>query len=318
MNEIVSIIVPVYNVEKYLARCMNSILSQTYKELQIIVVNDGSTDTSPTILHSYHDPRLIIITKENGGQSSARNEGLKLATGKYVTFVDSDDWIHPNTVSSMVAAAEKYDADIVDVQYKIVHEKRDAFNKNEEEIINVYHGEDCNTQLYLDYVPNFAWGKLFRKSLIFEKQPILFPEGRLYEDEATAYKFMKRCSTIVTLRGMGYYFYFMRSDSTVHTRSLKHAYDKLEVNKEMDVFRTDNPYWSLYKQKTLYDTYVYCLRLPKDIKCTHEAKVLMQELERLGKSVHCSVWYKTFLTPNFYKAFLWQTKFVKLISCLYR
>lgn len=319
MSEIVSIIVPVYNVEKYLARCMNSLLSQTYKELQIIVVNDGSTDNSLMILQSYTDPRIIIINKENGGLSSARNVGIKHATGKYVTFIDSDDWIHPNTISSMVAAAEKYGADIVDVQYKIVHEKRDAFNKNEEEIINVYHGEDCNSQLYLNYVPNFAWGKLYLRERMFKDDSIRFPEGRLYEDDATAYMFMKRCRTLVTLRGIGYYYYFIRINSIVHTKSLKHAYDKYVVNKEMTSFKTNNQYWGIYRLKFLYGAYVYCLRLPKDIKNSHKCKMLMHEIELLGKDVSFGQsWYKLICTPNFYKAFLWKTGLVKLISFLYK
>lgn len=318
MDEIVSIIVPVYNVEKYLARCMNSILSQTYKELQIIVVNDGSTDDSLMILQSYIDPRIIIVNKENGGLSSARNAGIKHAIGKYVTFVDSDDWIHPNTISSMVDAAEKYNADIVNVEYKIVHGDHDAGNSKGIETINAYYDEDCNTQLYLNYVPNFAWGKLFLRKLIFEEKPIMFPEGRLYEDDAIAYKYMKRCQTLVCLRGIEYYYYFMRPNSTVHTKSLKHAYDKYIVNKEMATFKTENPYWGIYRLKSLYGAYVYCLRLPNNVKCSQECKMLMHEIEMLGTRVSFELpWYKLINTPNFYKAFLFKTGLIKLISFLY-
>ena len=98
----VSIIIPVYNVEPYVARCIDSVVNQTYNNLQIIVVNDGSIDNSLQILNTYNDDRLQIITKENGGLSSARNEGLKYVVGDYILFIDSDDWIHLNMINVMI------------------------------------------------------------------------------------------------------------------------------------------------------------------------------------------------------------------------
>ena len=116
----VSIIIPVYNVEPYVARCIDSVVNQTYNNLQIIVVNDGSIDNSLQILNTYNDDRLQIITKENGGLSSARNEGLKYVVGDYILFIDSDDWIHLNMINVMIKEAIKTDADIVSIYEKRV------------------------------------------------------------------------------------------------------------------------------------------------------------------------------------------------------
>lgn len=111
----VSIIVPVYNVENYLSRCLNSLINQTLKDIEIICVNDGSTDGSSAILEEFaqKDSRIRIVNKENGGLSSARNEGLKYVTSDYVGFVDSDDWIEPDTYESALSAVQKTNADIV-------------------------------------------------------------------------------------------------------------------------------------------------------------------------------------------------------------
>lgn len=113
----ISVIVPVYNVEDYLEECINSILGQTYKNLEIILVDDGSTDNSSKICDIYEkkDKRIKVIHKENGGLSSARNEGLKYRTGEYISFVDSDDFIDKTMYEKLYSAIKKYDADVVRV-----------------------------------------------------------------------------------------------------------------------------------------------------------------------------------------------------------
>ena len=110
----VSVIVPVYNVEKYLRQCLDSIINQTLKEIEILCINDGSTDSSPEILKEYEekDSRIKIINKKNAGLSAARNQGLELAKGEYVSFIDSDDWINETFCEALYTAAKKYDSDI--------------------------------------------------------------------------------------------------------------------------------------------------------------------------------------------------------------
>ena len=158
----VSIIIPVYNVEPYVARCIDSVVNQTYNNLQIIVVNDGSIDNSLQILNTYNDDRLQIITKENGGLSSARNEGLKYVVGDYILFIDSDDWIHLNMINVMIKEAIKTDADIVSIYEKRV--MSDDVIEEDMQIANVssYQGKDCLSQLLLNRIPNYVWGKLYR------------------------------------------------------------------------------------------------------------------------------------------------------------
>ena len=114
-NPLISVIVPVYNVAEYLSRCVDSILAQSYENLQIILVDDGSTDDSGKICEEYakKDARIQVIHQNNGGLSSARNAGLDLASGEYIGFVDSDDWIEPEMYAEMLARMEKYDAQLV-------------------------------------------------------------------------------------------------------------------------------------------------------------------------------------------------------------
>ena len=109
---LVSVIIPVYNVEKYLKECLESVLAQTYRNLEIIVVNDGSTDNSSQICHEFKDPRLILIDKKNGGLSDARNKGVEVSNGKYIIFVDSDDVIHPQLVEELLGNLLTYEGDI--------------------------------------------------------------------------------------------------------------------------------------------------------------------------------------------------------------
>ena len=110
MNPKISIVIPVYNVEKYVSKCLQSVVNQTYRNLEIIIVNDGSTDNSVEIVKKYKkiDQRIKLINKENGGLSSARNAGISLVTGQYVTFIASDDWISSNYTDEMVLEAYKY------------------------------------------------------------------------------------------------------------------------------------------------------------------------------------------------------------------
>lgn len=126
MKELISIIVPVYNVEQYLDDCLISIINQTYKNLEIILIDDGSTDKSGKICDEYakKDSRIIVIHKENGGVSSARNAGLRIAKGAYIGFVDPDDWIAEDMYEVLYSNAKKYDADVSVCKYKIVKNRR--------------------------------------------------------------------------------------------------------------------------------------------------------------------------------------------------
>ena len=186
---LISVIVPVYNVEEYLPRCVDSLLSQTYEKLEIILVDDGTKDASDKICDAYaaRDPRVKVIHKENGGLSSARNAGIDIASGEYLAFVDSDDWIEPDTYAHMLGVALKYGVKLVcagryDVKSQ-TGEKKLGLCPPREEVIS---GMELTRRIFLwDNVDSAAWDKLYHRSLFRE---IRYPLGKICEDVPTTYR----------------------------------------------------------------------------------------------------------------------------------
>ncbi len=186
---LISVIVPVYNVEEYLSRCVDSILAQTYRNLEIILVDDGTKDASDKICDDYaaKDPRIRVIHKQNGGLSSARNAGIDIARGEYLGFVDSDDWIEPGMYEHMLALAEKYDARLVCAgRYDIssrTGEKKVGLCPQKEEVISGM--ELLGRTFTWDGCDSAAWDKLYHRSLF---ETIRYPLGQYSEDVAMFYK----------------------------------------------------------------------------------------------------------------------------------
>ena len=187
----ISVVVPIYNVEKYLEKCIKSILNQTYNNLEIILVNDGSTDNCLNICKKFEkiDKRIFVINKENGGLSEARNYGIDKATGKYITFVDSDDYIDEDYLEFLYKNLIINNCDISICNPRIVYEDggksrtlyKYCFPQN-----IVLEGEKAlEMMLYQKKFDNSAWGKLYKINLFDE---IRYPVGKLYEDIATTYK----------------------------------------------------------------------------------------------------------------------------------
>lgn len=179
----ISVIVPIYNVEKYLDRCITSIISQTYKDLEIILVDDGSTDTSGEICDRYasEDSRIVVIHKQNGGLSDARNAGLVRATGDYIGYVDGDDWIEPDMYELMVTNCMSAGADVAACRYKEVYPDRCVDGSTDmiktlskEETLEIYLCGDAQVKIY-----NSVWSKLFKKELVKDYR---FPVGQKSED----------------------------------------------------------------------------------------------------------------------------------------
>lgn len=196
MNELISIVVPVYNVEKYLNICMESILKQTYSNIEVILVDDGATDCSGQMCDHYaeQDERVKVIHQKNGGLSDARNNGITQARGKYITFIDSDDVVSSELVAYLYNILKENDVDIAICDpvhcypnQKIVFEQ-ETFNR-------VYDPEDAIAEML--YQKSFlvaAWGKLYRKEYFEE---IDFPHGMLFEDSAVMYKLFDKAQKIV-------------------------------------------------------------------------------------------------------------------------
>lgn len=217
---LVSIIVPVYKVESYLRRCLDSVISQTYVNLEIILVDDGSPDNCPQICDEYaeKDKRVVVIHKKNGGLSDARNAGLDICKGEYISFVDSDDWIDRDFVKILINVILCERADIAFANFKRVSDekpcKRYTVSKSNNPI-EVLDGKVAFRRLLSENGTSLviAWGKLYKK-LLFEN--VRFPIGLLHEDEYTTYKLLCSSSRIVFL-DIPLYFYFQREDSIMGT-----------------------------------------------------------------------------------------------------
>ena len=170
----VSVIVPVYNVEKYLRKCLDSLVNQTMTDYEVIVVNDGSTDTSESIINEYIGkyPVIKAFKKENGGMSSARNTGLKYATGKYIAFVDSDDYVGPSFLEKMYTKAIENNSDVVICDYNALNEKETRYMK-----CHMNMSPDMKIEYLLS--PPMVWSKLIKKDIL---DKVSFKEGIYYED----------------------------------------------------------------------------------------------------------------------------------------
>ncbi len=191
---LISVIIPVYNAEKYLKQCVDSVLNQTYKNFEIILVNDGSADSSGKICDDYASQYdfIKVIHKPNGGASTARNKGIKAAEGKYIFFLDSDDWITENALERLVVTADKESADLVFCEAKAIDDESNAvLNGNYE---YKHHYETGNAyQIMEDMMKNkefhvAIWMLLIDKN-IFDKNNLLFKEGIIYEDMIISYQF---------------------------------------------------------------------------------------------------------------------------------
>lgn len=226
---LISIIVPIYNVEQYLERCIRSIVNQTYSNLEIILVDDGSPDNCPQICDEWakKDSRIKVIHKENGGLSDARNAGMQIATGDLIGFVDSDDWIHPQMYEKLFVSMEQQDADIAACQFikrtSLTQSDFELSDINENQI--VYDTEEALKELILDgKVKQVVWNKLYKKELI---QDIWFEVGKYNEDEFWTYQIIAKASRVATMDYVGYY-YFQRSDSIIGERYSLKRLDGLE------------------------------------------------------------------------------------------
>lgn len=226
-KEKISIIIPIYNVEQYLERCIDSVLCQTYKNLEIILVDDGSPDSCGTICDTYakKDDRIKVIHKESSGVSDARNRGLNIATGDYIGFVDSDDYISEDMFKTLYELLKTYKADISTVSfYEMFNGKVIGVrNSNNLEIMNK---EEALKELYRDdKIQSYCWNKLFKRELF---EGIRFPSGKNFEDIAIMLLLFERSNIVVRFEKPEYY-YMRRNSSIVGKRNFKTYNDYIDV-----------------------------------------------------------------------------------------
>mgnify|MGYP002626235807 CR=1 FL=1 len=238
----ISIIVPVYNVEKYLSKCLNSLINQTLKEIEIICINDGSTDSCNKILENFKstDSRIIVINQKNQGVSVARNNGLEIAKGEYISFVDSDDWIDEDFCEKLYNSAKKYNADIavcgvikINEKYKqpILHfEQEDILQNIEEKLIA------CD-------IPDksYSCNKIYKKDAL-DKSGVRFTPNIVYEDMIFTPKILYYSDKLVTVPDT-YYYYYRHKNSLVKSKNKKSESDYLYSRKILTEF---------FKEKNIY------------------------------------------------------------------
>ncbi|SLL33525.1 glycosyl transferase [Mycobacteroides abscessus subsp. abscessus] len=217
MSPLISVIVPIYNVKKYLNRCLESIVKQTYSNLEIILINDGSTDGSDEICDYYskYDSRIIVIHKSNGGLSDARNAGLEIAKGSYIAFVDSDDYINIEMIDILYNALIESNCDIAESGYKEVYENTSFISENNNNYSKIYTKKSAIASTIMDsHCRTYVWNKLYKKALW---ENIRFPYGKLFEDAFTTYKVIEKTSKIIKI-DKDLYYYFQRENSIVNSK----------------------------------------------------------------------------------------------------
>lgn len=228
MNKpLISIIIPIYKVESYLRRCLDSIVHQTYTNLEIILVDDGSPDNCPQICDEYaaKDNRIVVIHKENGGLSDARNAGLDICKGEYISFVDSDDWVSSEYISELYSSIEIGCADIAIVNHKHVTDApvKKVSKKHYTKLLS--RQQALFILIARQHQPFVtSWGKLYRSNLFSN---IRFPIGKYHEDEFTSHLLFNVASKVIYSKRI-MYFYYQRANSITKENHILDAIEAFE------------------------------------------------------------------------------------------
>lgn len=291
MNKLISVVIPIYNVENYLKRCIDSVINNSYKNLEIILVDDGSTDNSSSICDSYikKDSRIKVIHKENNGLSSARNTGIDIASGDYISFIDSDDFVYVDYFKYMYELSIKHDADIVnifllktfknddiDLNNVFTKNKLSSNTNNYIEKIDVLTSNQALEKFHsynYDYCLNsvVAINKLYKSNLF---KNIRYPLGKLHEDEFTSYKIVNE-SDIIVFSNRQLYGYFQRENSIMNSNFTINRLDALEAY--------DN-YIDFYKSKQMFDVSQKACRRYLNLLVRLKTLLLQSNLEKSQKT----------------------------------
>ncbi len=288
-SELISVIVPVYNVEQYLEKCISSIIDQTYRNLEIILVDDGSTDQSGALCDEFaqKDGRIRVIHKENGGVADARNVGIEACNGEYVSFVDSDDYIHPEMLAKLYDSLKQFGADVSICQYFLVDENGGiTYGVSFHDFVpyGVITGDQALQKLLYNKSGYFVvvWNRLVKKKLFSQ---VRFPLDRAYEDEYVAHRLFGQCEKVICIQDALYY-YLQRPNSIMSNvrngfmmeRYLNHVEVMLDRMQYLKSIRKNEYAAVAYRRGvfSLYTAFTYRLQT----KQTKEAKKHYRSLKR--------------------------------------
>ena len=248
---LISIIIPVYKVEKYLEKCIKSVLDQTYKNLQIILVDDGSPDNCGNICDNYAkiDNRIEVIHKANGGLSEARNVGLKVARGEYIGFVDSDDYVSNEMFENLYNTLISNDVDVSICNFYTVINNKNII-KNADNGVEIYNKLEILKEILLDKkIQSYAWNKLYKRELF---KDIEYPVGKKFEDIGTTFYILEKCNKIA-VSGSPEYYYITRGDSIVNNNTEGTVIDYISLISDRYDY-IDKKYKELKKYNDFYIT----------------------------------------------------------------
>lgn len=255
----VSLIIPVYNVEKYISKCLATTVNQTLDDMELIFVNDGSTDNSEKYIKEYQEiypNKIVYLEKENGGLSDARNYGMRYAKGEYIAFLDSDDYVELDMYELMYNKAKECNFDMVECNFYWQYP-----NKQKVDIGEIYHSK----KEALEKARVVAWNKLYKREIV-NKSEIIFPKGLRYEDVEFFYKILPNLEKIGFIEKPLVY-YVQRQNSISNTQNVK----------TREIIEILNNVWNFYKEQGLYDEY------KDELEYTFARYLLCSSLKRMAK-----------------------------------
>lgn len=253
MEKLISVIVPVYKVENYISKCIESLINQTYKNLEIILVDDGSPDLSAKICEEYasKDSRIVVLHKENGGLSDARNYGLERAHGELIGFVDSDDYINEHMYEILANTMERIQADIVISNLEEVYEgqpQKTVINSNTEYTTRMFNNIEAQSVYYdeenIRIAFTVAWNKLYKKQVLGD---IRYPKGYIHEDEFTTFKYLYNAKNIAFV-DVPLYYYLRRDTGIMGSGFNAKKFHLLKAYEQRIEFYAKNKEWELWKK----------------------------------------------------------------------
>lgn len=324
MNYKISVIVPVYNVEKYIDKCLNSIVNQTNKNLEIILIDDGSTDRSGDICEQYAmcDSRIKVIHQKNQGLSSARNRGLDIASGEYIGFVDSDDWISIDMYQILLTTALKYNADIVECGYEKVYENKEyIIDSNieitEDKIFILNNIEALHEEMQWGKFTAIACNKLYRKCLFLKFR---YPIGKCHEDEHLTYKLLYSCNRLVSINEIKLYYYLQKREGSITAKFTEKNLDIYDAYEEKTIFfyknvrvlygeMLNNLLWLIFY--LIYQSEIYSIKCKKVNDIYNRTK--KNKKKYLSNNIKLNYKLQLLLLVYFRSGFIWYKKIEETI-----
>lgn len=284
----ISVIVPIYKVEKYLKRCVNSLLAQSYSDFELILVDDGSPDNCGNICEEYaaKDKRIRVIHKENGGLSDARNAGLGIANGEYIAFVDSDDWVATNYLETLLKVIELTDSDICECEVLKTTGEIEKYENSKEKYTS-YSSEKALELLICDKILHqYVWNKLYKRSCL---KGIPFAVGKINEDEFWTYQVFGNARRITKISNVLYY-YFQRGSSIMGNHYNLKRLDALEAKSLRQQYIEEKfPTLTEVSKINLFESCIYSGQMTLKFLEKNEKKQAKIIIDNIRKQYSCDI-----------------------------